>query len=92
MANFKDICRKYTVLGQCYYNLETHEIRSEFTGKRGSMRTYKTPVLMSDFIKIIGDFMKEYSEDLYREENAWIGFENEDDKTILSIIYDNNEQ
>lgn len=92
MANFKDICRKYTVLGQCYYNLETHEIVANFEGTRGHIRKYVTPVSIPEFTKILGDFMKEFSEELYREETVWIGFENEDDKTILSINYDNTKQ
>lgn len=96
MANFKDIARKYTVLGQCFYNLETHEIKPEFEGERTAIRKYKTPVSIPEFTKVIGDFMKEFSEELYRDENVWIGFENEETKeeniTIVSINYDNKQQ
>lgn len=93
MASFNDLYKKYVVFGECYYNLETHELKLNHGGETLEEYTeiYPHPRNEEQFMNVIYLYITKCEDILYRDgEKTWVKLQDNDFSIKLMIVNDSN--
>lgn len=92
MANFNDLYKKFVIYGECYYNLDTHELKLNFKGKEeeGYYEIYASPKTEEGFINMISKFITKYEEKLYKDTDTWIKLQEDGSQVKITLANESN--
>lgn len=94
MANFNDAFQKYIVYGECYYNLETHELKLNHGGYsiEETIKYYPSPKDEAGFMSTLYQYIAYCEEHLYSKgDTVWIKMTDDDYNIKLRLVNDISE-